>query len=277
MWRKNNEPDPTQGIVAAHFDADALARICELDEEDFGEAFDLRRFDVDPDLLIRSRWSPDGDDFYFHRDNGSDVIAVAHLDTVMAATRRKARFVDTEAGPIVFSGALDDRLGAYIILDLLPKLGINYDILLTVGEESGCSTAQYFEPDKQYNWMIEFDRGGTDVVMYQYDDAEVRELVRNCGAEPDNGIFSDISYMDHLDIKGFNWGVGYHDYHGPKSHAYLLDTMSMVGKYTRFHEQNAGTYMPHDPKDTWESRWRRWRSSGSDDWFSDESVVRMID
>ena len=47
---------------------------------------------------------------------------------------------------MVHSGALDDRLGAYIILDLLPKLGINVDVLLTVGEEQGRSTANFFAP-----------------------------------------------------------------------------------------------------------------------------------
>lgn len=240
MWPKN--PDLNPGIVAAHFDPNALAKICELDERDFGDAFDLTQFTTD-DLHVDK-----DEDFWFFKDNGSSVLAVAHLDTVAHSDTRAARFIETESGPVVFSRALDDRLGAYIILDLLPNLGVQYDVLLTTGEESGSSTAQFFDAPKQYDWMIEFDRGGTDVVMYQYEDREVKGMVEAAGAEVGDGIFSDICYLDHLDIKGFNWGVGYRDYHGPRAHAYLEDTIDMVAQYMLFHEQNEGTYMPHESR-----------------------------
>lgn len=229
--------------VVSNFDRDALARICAMPERRFGREFDMTK------CLVESRWVKKPENFYYFRDNGSDVLAVAHLDTVVAPSKRTARFLDTDAGPVVYSGALDDRLGAYIILDLLPKLGITHDVLLTVGEESGNSTAQFFEPSKEYNWMIEFDRGGTDVVMYQYEDMDTSGLVNDAGAVVGNGIFSDICYLDHLGVKGFNWGVGYRDYHGPRSHAYLDDTFDMVASYLRFHQDNAHTLMPHVERD----------------------------
>lgn len=248
--------DLNDGIVAASFDAQALAKICTIPERSFGLEFDLTQYTVDDPQVSKD------EDFYFFKDNGSSVLAVAHLDTVGPASTRAAHFTDTESGPVVFSRALDDRLGTYIILDLLPNLGIQYDILLTVGEETGGSTAQFFEAKKQYDWMIEFDRGGTDVVMYQYENREVKELVQASGAVVGDGIFSDICYLDHLDIKGFNWGVGYRDYHGPRAHAYLEDTISMVGQYMTFHEQNEGVYMPHE--DT-EINGRPWWSTYADD------------
>ncbi len=225
--------------VEHYFSQTALKRVCEMHETEFLEAYDMEHW------IIESRQT---DNFYLFKDNGAKVLAVAHLDTVMDHEDRTANFVNTAAGPVIFSGALDDRLGAYTILELLPKLGIQYDILLTVGEESGRSTAQYFTPPegKEYHWMIEFDRGGTDVVMYQYDDIEMRQLVSDSGARPNDGIFSDISYMEHLEIKGFNWGVGYRDYHGPKSHAFLDDYWKMITYYLKFHENNADTYLPHD-------------------------------
>lgn len=241
------QPQPYRSIrrpshldeVREAFDQDALARICALSETEFAAEFGL--------LHVPVEQSPP-DDFYLYKDNGSKILAVAHLDTVGLHHQRTARFVDTEAGLVVFSRALDDRLGAYIILDLLPRLGVEVDWLLTVGEENGRSTAAYFEPPegKEYNWMIEFDRGGTDVVLYQYDDAESRALVRASGAKPGDGIFSDISYLDHLEIKGFNWGVGYRDYHGPRAHAFLEDTFKMVGHFLNFHEDNVDDYLPHD-------------------------------
>ena len=218
-----------------------LKRVCEAPEESFGDAYDMQR------VLVLHQRAPEN--YYFYKDNGSNILAVAHLDTVGHADDRMTRFVVTEGGgTVVFSRALDDRLGAYIILELLPKLGLKYDILLTVGEESGQSTAVAFEPpkEKHYDYMIEFDRGGTDVVMYQYDNVEVRDMVKAAGARVGDGSFSDISYLGHLGIKGFNWGVGYQDYHGPRAHAFLDDTFAMVSRYLTFAEQNEGVYMPHD-------------------------------
>jgi acetylornithine deacetylase/succinyl-diaminopimelate desuccinylase-like protein len=210
-----------------------------MPERDFAEAFGMQTISVP---------QPAPDDFYLFKDNGASVLAVAHLDTVIAADRRRCRFVETEgAGTMVVSGALDDRLGAYIILELLPKLGIVYDVLLTVGEESGGSTAQFFNPgDMEYDWIIEFDRGGTDVVMYQFEDDEVAAMVKDAGARVGVGSFSDIAYMEHLGIKAFNWGVGYgHPDHGPRCHAFLEDTFEMVDHYLDFHRINRGTAMPH--------------------------------
>lgn len=221
------------------FDPAALKAICEMDETEFADDFGL--------TTVGDLWRREpGSDFYLFKDNGADILSVAHLDTVVPDHQRMCGFIDTAGGPIVYSGALDDRLGAYILLDLLPRLGIVHDVLLTVGEEQGQSTAECFNSEKPYNWMIEFDRGGTDVVMYQYDDDETADLVRACGAKVGQGSFSDIAFLEQLEIKGFNWGVGYADYHGPRSHAYLDDTVSMVARYLKFHEANAGEYLPHD-------------------------------
>lgn len=241
MSRPKNRKRPAHGPVVGAFDPAALARVCVLPEDDFAEAFAMKTVQVSRHA---DGWERPGD-FYHFRDNGSSILAVAHLDTVVSPRKRTAHFTNTEDGPVVFSGALDDRLGAYIVLEMLPRLGITYDVLLTTGEEYGQSTAEFFTPDKEYNWMIEFDRGGTDVVMYQYDDADTRAAVRASGARPANGIFSDISYMDHLGVKGFNWGVGYQDYHSTRSHAFLNDTFMMVNHYLKFHEMFADVIMPH--------------------------------
>lgn len=231
------------------FDQDALRRICQMPEEDFAAAFDM-------EIVPVAQRAPA--DYYCYRDNNSNVLAVAHLDTVEEA--RQCNFLNTAGGPVVYSPALDDRLGAYIILDLLPKLGITYDLLLTVGEEYGQSTAAFFDPPKWYDWIIEFDRGGTDVVMYQYDDEETRDLVRDTGARVGDGSFSDICYLEHLGVKAFNWGVGYQDYHSVRSHAYLDDTFAMVEHYLSFHAANAGTSLPHTEK-----KWT-WSPSDPIDW-----------
>jgi len=184
------------------------------------------------------------------------VLAVAHLDTVVRPDQRQCEYIKTAGGEIVYSGALDDRLGAYVILDMLPKLGVNVDVLLTTGEETGESTAAFFQPPKDYNWVIEFDRGGTDVVMYQYDDMETTELVEMTGADVGVGTFSDIAFLEHLGVKAFNWGVGYQDYHSVRSHAYLDDLFLMLDHFLDFHDANADTVLPH--VETHYGEWSEW-------------------
>ena len=237
--------------VQRAYSQNALTRICTLREDRFGRAFGMQTVQVDQQRPHN---------YYHFKDNNSSVLAVAHLDTVVPQAGRTPHFFNTEKGPLINSGALDDRLGAYVILDLLPKLGITCDWLLTVGEESGQSTAELFEPDKKYDWVIEFDRSGTDVVMYQYDDEISRIAVEASGAKMGNGSYSDIAYLEHLGVKAFNWGVGYQgNYHSVNGYAYLNDTFAMVAQYLRFTEQNAGTVMPHES--------HSWKDD--DDWYRD--------
>lgn len=215
------------------FDSNMLATICVLDDfSDYAERIDL------PDGTFgRQR-------FYYYQDNGSDILAIAHLDSVQSDGT--CTVVNTAAGPLACSGTLDDRLGAYVILDLLPKLGINCDWLLTTDEEIGQSTAEEFSTGKEYKWMFQFDRGGTDVVMYEYETRELVELVEDCGARVGIGSFSDICLLAHLGCSGFNWGVGYQDYHGPRSHAWLDDTFRMVARFVKFYNANATVALPYD-------------------------------
>lgn len=217
--------------VAAMFDPAMLAHVCTTD--DFAPWAD--RTDLGSGR------------YYWHRDNGAPVLAVAHLDHVQDDA--SCSVVDTAAGPLAISGALDDRLGAYVILDLLPKLGLAVDLLLTTDEESGRSTARDFAlavDDPPWNWAIEFDRGGTDVVLYQYETPELVELVRRSGARVGTGSYSDVVDLDTLGIAGLNWGVGYQDYHSPRSHAWLYDTFRMVAHFERFYLENADTLLEHD-------------------------------
>jgi len=226
--------------VRSAFDPAELIRICEAPISAFSEMG--TRYSISP--------AQAPDDCFFFVDRGASILAVAHLDTV--CQDRQCSIAPTAAGPVVHSGALDDRLGAYVILDMLPKLGIKVDVLLTTGEESGCSTARAFDPVdldlvKDYRWMIEFDRMGTDVVMYQYDDFETDRKVRQF-AQTNTGSFSDVAALGHLGIKGFNWGVGYHDYHGPRGYAFLEDTFEMVAKFVKFHGKYGRTKLVHETK-----------------------------
>lgn len=231
---KRRQPSKaTMARVREAFSADALMRICETD--DFSAYAD--RVDLG------------GDRFYWYRNTGARVLAVGHLDTVQ--DDRLCQVTHTAAGLLATSGGLDDRLGVYVIAELLPALGVQVDLLLTTDEEIGRSTGRNFAEtvgeDHGYNWIIEFDRGGTDVVMYQYETPELEELVIECGARVGQGSYSDIAVMDELGVAAFNWGVGYEDYHSARGHAWLEDTFRMVARFLKFHKANAGTFLPYKP------------------------------
>jgi len=199
------------------------------------------------------------DGVYIYKDNGANILAVAHLDTVQDA--RHFYTVDIDGDVAVFSTALDDRLGAWVILDVLPKMGLRYDILLTTEEESLNSTAQHFVPPagKKYNWMFSFDRAGTDVVMYQYDEPEYDDLLEEVNMYKGLGSYSDICELHTLGCAGFNWGCGYENNHTPRSHVIWGNLMWMIDGFVSFYHKHkdrlfASTAGPH---------W--WSSSAWDD------------
>jgi hypothetical protein len=188
---------------------------------------------------IESNWgdrydTPDGPLFY--RDNGAKVLGVAHLDSVMF---RKPRF----QGDFVQCPQLDDRLGVWILLDALPKMNIPMDVLLTTGEESCRSTAQFFMPDKTYNWVVEFDRAGSDVVFYQYEDFAPYWHDWDIGI----GSYSDICVMEHLGVLCANVGIGYHQQHTKKCWADLRETNRQIRQFARFYEKNRNNRFEFDP------------------------------
>lgn len=240
------------------FDERILEWCCNADSEEF------ERYGARTQLKTGYR---DGNDFYFYKDNGANILAIAHLDSVEHKHRHFYMAHDKKHGPTVHSPTLDDRLGAYVITELLPRLGVKVDVLLTVGEEVGASTAQYFTTEKQYNWMFQFDRAGADVVMYQYDTLKRCEMLRSVLAWPARGAFSDISWLDHLGCAGFNWGVGYHDYHGPRAWASLTEMTQQVARFCRFHERYRELHMEH----VWMPRRKSWLGSGGWSGFKDWS------
>ena len=244
-WTSAKRPDAfTLTRIASAFDPALLTWICEASAPQIAESYGP--------MTEHKVSQPAPHDRYWYADNGADILFVAHLDTVMGGVDAEGcptSVIDTEDGPFVASGALDDRLGAYVGLELLPALGCEFDYLFTVGEEMGMSTAASFTPPegKEYRWIIEFDRGGTDVVLYQYEDDDLVGRVEATGARVEPGIFSDISYLEHLGLKAMNWGVGYRDYHGPRSHAWLADTFRMVAYFLDFYETHREVTLPHTP------------------------------
>ena len=205
-------------------DVPRLKQVCEMSVADFagyGESVP----------------TPEGS--YVFRDRGSHVLGVAHLDTVLPGTHF------AHDGDRVFSPALDDRLGVYLLSNVLPLLGVRFDLLLTEGEERGCSTARWFVPSRRYNWLFSFDRAGADVVMYQYDTPANRRPLYRAGFRVGVGSHSDIADLEFLGCAGFNFGCGYHRQHQPDCYADLGETQGMVARFVRFLRREQHRRLPH--------------------------------
>lgn len=242
-----------------------LRTVCIAQEEDFKNLGTT--IDTEDDL------------FYTYIDRGSKILGIAHLDSVQTASF--CSMVGNPGNQRIYSPALDDRLGVYILLYLLPAMGINVDVLLTTGEEVGKSTAKNFKPNKQYNWMFSFDRKADDVVTYQYSDTDLNHHLIKHGFKTGQGSFSDISYAEHLGIKGFNIGAGYHDYHSQWAYCEYNQLIAQVIRFSRFFWELRATKMPHK-KSKILSLGRRGRATYESDrsygyLFPDEDSFRRAD
>lgn len=181
-------------------------------------------------------------------DNGADILAVAHLDTV----NDSKHFIRVEGlGEhqwTVFSTRCDDRLGAYLLIDVLPQFGLHYDILFCDDEEKGKSSARNFVTEKQYKWVFEIDRRMDDVVTYGYSSTDWDNHLKKY-FDVGRGSVSDISYLEHLGCKAFNVGAGYENEHdGTFACFHPIITASQAGKLVQFYYDNRFEHFPHTKK-----------------------------
>ena len=188
------------------------------------------------------------------QNNGAKVLAVAHLDTVLDA---KPRWKGKGSKRRIIAPQLDDRLGVWVIMEVLPKLGIQVDVLLTDSEETGNSTAQYFAETNHYNWAFSFDRAGLDVVMYEYETQALRDVLQGYGYNIGWGSFSDI-----CDLKTgtacMNFGVGYYKQHSYKCYAKMSETEYAIDMFQEFYEDYKDTPLPHVPDMDSSNRWEEY-------------------
>ena len=186
---------------------------------------------------------------YIHLDRGRPILAVAHLDTVWHHRNQlnhAMKWEEHENSGVIYSPSLDDRLGLYMILDYLPKLGMEYDILLTLDEEIGKSTASGFKPPRDYRWIFEWDRGGEDAVIYQFQTPDWIKALRTAGFKIGRGSVSDISYLGDLGCAAVNVGCGYHRAHTLQHYVDLSELYRQIKRFRVFWEQNNYTHFPYD-------------------------------
>jgi hypothetical protein len=241
----------------------------------------------------RKDYSNEG--LYLFKYTGANILAVAHMDVY--SDKAGGSFTQDKINDdiIVHSPWLDDRLGVFVVDHMLPNvLKIKTDILLTTNEECCMSTAKDFTDDmkesNQYNWIVEFDRAGEDVVLYHYDDVpELTEDLKEAEFDVSWGTYSDIGEMEDFGIGCFNVGIGYHRQHTQMCFASLQEMVNQLVRFKTFYEANKDkkyiyTAKPH-------GRWwdcyggEHWNNSGVYDWrdkyrtntYKSPTVVKYTD
>lgn len=193
-----------------------------------------------PDELLADRDyadSPGRYKFIGDKSNPKSVLGVAHVDYVIWGY---PHFIEKGGDVCCLGGQVDDRVGVWMMLDVLPSL-LEFDILLTNDEEKCNSTASDFlqsfewenyENPKNYNWCFSFDRRGTDAVIYNSDkkfgNAVKKHLILG------RGTYSDIK---ELPWNGVNVGSGYYGEHTDKAYVNLNHLWSQVQKFLGFFNQ----------------------------------------
>lgn len=196
--------------------------------------------------IVRNDFPDDDDSYYAILDRGCDTLAVCHLDTV---NRPSGPSIEDD---IIASPVVDNRLGVYIIMELLAGKGIHSDILLTTGEETGRSTALLFDidTDRTYNWMYSFDRKGEDVALYQYKyNQEWTHALSSAGFELSDGISSDIAYLGNMGCAAANVGIGYNEsFHSVKAYVDIEIMLRQLNRFTEFWRRNHAILYNHHPR-----------------------------
>lgn len=208
------------------------------------------RMPIDAFSKMGKRYDPPGGKPYFFIDNGADVLAIAHTDVHYMGKPTHFSIAKMAHDTRYFCPSMDDRAGVYALTDYLPKVGLNFDILLTTDEENLNSSAQWFVPPKgkKYNWMFMFDRAGVGVVMYDYENYDSTKLLRNSGWQIESGSYSCIVELEHLRCKGFNFGVGYHDQHTLNCYLSEKEFLYNMRRFISFYKTNATKYLRHTPR-----------------------------
>ncbi len=187
----------------------------------------------------------DNENYMFVKGIDSDIMLLAHLDTVHEqAPTEDEIFIDTKKGvvwsPVGIGG--DDRCGVFNILKQL-QLGHRPSILFSWNEEIGCVGSDYFSGNledadlldylqNKILFAIQIDRKGfSESVYYDLDNQDFKEYINSYGFETRLGSYTDICQVcPFYGFAGVNLSAGYMDEHTAYERIYYNEMMNTVSK-----------------------------------------------
>lgn len=176
---------------------------------------------------------------------GGLILGVAHCDFVTSAWSMPKMI----RPGTVRAGQVDDRVGVWLLLDILPEIIPTFDVLLTTDEEIGQSSAGEVLESLEYNWTFQFDRRGTDFVHYGLASVDfVEEFKRSTGIVQGIGSFSDICMLPDSCGSRVNVGTGYHNEHSPSATVDLQECFEQVQRFAQFSRDSHCQEFPVDTR-----------------------------
>lgn len=160
-------------------------------------------------------------------DRGGLVLFVAHLDTVQVPKIFKSN------KKYIYGRGFDDRLGCAWAYKLSEELGA--DLLLTDHEEF-CKSTAFYHKVKDYNWIVEFDREGVDIVTYDLDSIDFGQALLKYWSIG-FGSYSDIRDLK-TDACCFNLGLGHYGSHSKKALVKTREMQRQIAKFKTFYAAN---------------------------------------
>lgn len=221
----------------------------------------VNRLRQTPEELLNDKTNKDRLPYNHKKREGATILGVAHCDYVRSAWSYPTLTKTDKGNDAVVAGQVDDRVGVWLLLDILPGLIPTFDTLLTDDEEIGRSTAENFGEDmtdghgpQSYNWTFQFDRRGVDFVDYgKASQRFIRNFKKVTGISHGMGSFSDICYLPASCGSKVNIGTGYYNEHTPGAHVDLQQCYDQVSRFARFANKFAGKQFnaPKDRDDDW--------------------------
>jgi len=187
---------------------------------------------------------------YIYVDNNAPVLLVAHMDTVQTPQLRRWNM----------GAGFDDRLGCFLGNQLVKKYPNYFDLLITDFEETCRSTAEFFKPSHDYNFIVELDREGEDYVDYGLCCDYMSNVLSAYGFESGWGSYTDIVELDMCHCSKINLGIGVVNSHQVNSwydpsvvDRQLTKLMSFVRDFHAYHFEEEIPYFGNH-----RGNWKSW-------------------
>ena len=197
--------------------------------------------------LISNKYAVIDQDGFLYAKGTVPVLLVAHMDTVHHQQCKSIIHLDNKiSSPQGIGG--DDRCGVFMIMNIIKEL--HCSVLLCEDEEKGCIgahkfvKAQYsidgadgkktqlkYVEDLDVNYMIEFDRkGSNDAVFYHCGNEDFIDFVEDVtNFKFANGSVSDISVlMQPANRSAVNLSCGYYNAHTPMEYVMYDEMMDTI-------------------------------------------------
>lgn len=162
-----------------------------------------------------------GDGFLYAPSENTDIMLVAHMDTV-----HKDKCKDIHGESVLWSPqgiGGDDRCGVFMICEILRTTDFRPAIVFCEDEEIGCVGAEKFanwlekkKEAKDIKYLIELDRkNAIDAVYYSCGNRDFKDYIHNItGYTEATGSYSDICEISPvLNVASVNLSCGYYKEH----------------------------------------------------------------